>query len=251
MAFSANPDVGATLDASAHLIPQISIGISALGGKASTSIFLDLDASLDFNASVASAANPQPCVAGSADINVGVGAQGSFLGLFDASVGKSIFEKDFPLFQVRASQPTVYNYLFRNYFLIPSTRRQKRFAGNTNSTSSSSPASSRSATATDSAPQTRASSATATDSSSQTSGSNAIATDSASQTSALSVTVTGSGPQTSASDITAATSASQSSTPDATATANSRRHYRVPRAVRHDTRFGRILLSDRRDLNRP
>ncbi len=237
MAFSANPDVGATLDASAHLIPQISIGISALGGKASTSIFLDLDASLDFNASVASAANPQPCVAGSADINVGVGAQGSFLGLFDASVGKSIFEKDFPLFQVRASQPTVYNYLFRNYFLIPSTRRQKRFAGNTNSTSSSSPASSQSATA--------------TDSSSQTGGSNAIATDSASQTSALSVKVTGSGPQTSASDITAATSASQSSTPDATATANSRRHYRVPRAVRHGARFGRILLSERRDLNRP
>jgi hypothetical protein len=100
--FSANPDVGATLGASAHLIPQVSLGISALDGVASTSVFLDLDASLGLQGSIASAANPQPCLAGNADINVGVGAQGSFFGLFDASTGKSLFEKNFPLFQVRA-----------------------------------------------------------------------------------------------------------------------------------------------------
>jgi hypothetical protein len=100
--FSADPDVGATLGASAHLIPQVSLGVKALGGIASTSIFVDLDASLGLQGTISSAANPQPCLAGNADINVGVGAQGSFFGLFDASTGKSLFEKNFPLFQVRA-----------------------------------------------------------------------------------------------------------------------------------------------------
>jgi hypothetical protein len=100
--FSANPDVGATLGASAHLIPQVSLGISALGGVASASVFLDLDASLGLQGNVSSVANPQPCLSGNADINVGVGAQGSFFGLFDASTGKSLFDKNFPLFQVRA-----------------------------------------------------------------------------------------------------------------------------------------------------
>jgi hypothetical protein len=100
--FSANPDVGATLGASAHLIPQVSLGVSALGGVASASVFLDLDASLGLQGNISSAANPQPCLSGNADINVGVGAQGSFFGLFDASTGKSLFDKNFPLFQVRA-----------------------------------------------------------------------------------------------------------------------------------------------------
>ena len=35
----------------------------------------------------------------SSDINVSVGAQGSFFSLFDKSVGKSLFDKTFPLFQ--------------------------------------------------------------------------------------------------------------------------------------------------------
>ena len=35
----------------------------------------------------------------SSDINVGVGAQGSFFSLFDKSVGKLLFDKMFPLFQ--------------------------------------------------------------------------------------------------------------------------------------------------------
>jgi len=100
--FSANPDVGATLGASAHLIPQVSLGLNALDGAASASVFLNLDASLGLQGNVSSVANPQPCLSGNADINVGVGAQGSFFGLFDASTGKSLFDKNFPLFQVRA-----------------------------------------------------------------------------------------------------------------------------------------------------
>jgi hypothetical protein len=99
--FSANPDVGATLSATAHLIPQVSLGVNALAGAASATVFLNLDASLGLQGSV-SVSNPQPCLSGNADINVGAGAQGSFFGLFDASTGKSLFEKNFPLFQVRA-----------------------------------------------------------------------------------------------------------------------------------------------------
>jgi hypothetical protein len=118
--FSANPDVGATLGASAHLIPQVSLGINALDNLASASVFLDFDASLGLQGSIASAANPQPCLAGNADINVGVGSQGSFFGLFSASTGESLFEKNFPLFQVRAHrQPYAF---FSRIFIIPSMR---------------------------------------------------------------------------------------------------------------------------------
>lgn len=102
MTFSANPNVGATLGASAHLIPQVSLGVNALGGVAKADIFLNLDASLGLQGSISSATNPQPCLSGDADISVNVGADGSFFGLFDASTGASLFNKDFPLFQVRA-----------------------------------------------------------------------------------------------------------------------------------------------------
>jgi hypothetical protein len=95
-------DIGSTFEATAHLIPQIDVGLNALNGIASASVFLNLDASADFTASTTSVTNPQPCVTASADINVGVGAEGSFFSLFDESVDKSLFDKKFPLFQVRA-----------------------------------------------------------------------------------------------------------------------------------------------------
>jgi hypothetical protein len=120
VSFSANPNVGATLGASAHLIPQVSLGINALDGAASASIFLDFDASLGLQGSIASAANPQPCLAGNANINVGIGAQGSFFGLFGASTGESLFEKNFPLFQVCAHRPPFAS--FSRIFIIPSTQ---------------------------------------------------------------------------------------------------------------------------------
>ena len=127
MTFSANPDVGATLGASAHLIPQVSLGISALGGVASASVFLDLDASLGLQGNVSSVANPQPCLSGNADINVGVGAQGSFFGLFDASTGKSLFDKNFPLFQVRG-QCLPYTFFFE-YLSFPPHDNSNALAG--------------------------------------------------------------------------------------------------------------------------
>jgi len=92
-------DIGSTFEATAHLIPQIDVGLNALNGIASASVFLNLDASADFTASTTSVTNPQPCVTASADINVGVGAEGSFFSLFDESVDKSLFDKKFPLFQ--------------------------------------------------------------------------------------------------------------------------------------------------------
>lgn len=119
MTFSADPNVGATLGASAHLIPQVSLGLNALDGVASATVSLDLDTSLGLQGSIASAANPQPCLTGNADINVGVGAEGSFFGLFDASTGESLFEKNFPLFQVRTHGLP---YIYIRVYIIHSTR---------------------------------------------------------------------------------------------------------------------------------
>jgi hypothetical protein len=111
-------DIASTFEATAHLIPQIDIGLSALGGIASASVFVDLDASTDFTASTTSVANPQLCVSASTDINVGVGAEGSFFSLFDESVSKSLFDKTFPLFQVR-TQGLHKRFLFVEYFSFP------------------------------------------------------------------------------------------------------------------------------------
>ncbi|KAF8472221.1 hypothetical protein DFH94DRAFT_192159 [Russula ochroleuca] len=99
---SASPDIGATFEVSGHVIPQVDIGLSALS-VVSTSVFLKLDASADFivstDAGASAGTSPQSCVSVSTDINVGVGAQGSFFGLFHASESKSLFDKEFPLFQ--------------------------------------------------------------------------------------------------------------------------------------------------------
>jgi hypothetical protein len=99
---SAGPDIGATFEATGHLIPQVDIGLSTLGDLASASVFLNLDASTNFTVSTTTTAIAQPCVTVSADLNVGVGVEGSVFDLFDASVGMSLFDEKFPLFQVRA-----------------------------------------------------------------------------------------------------------------------------------------------------
>ena len=242
MTFSANPDVGATLGATAHLIPQVSLGVKALDGVASASVFLNLDASLGLQGSISSASNPQPCLSGNAEINVAVGAEGSFFGLFDANTGKSLFDKNFPLFQVCAHN-LLYTFYF-GIFIIHFTRRQQCFGGNSTTSSQSSAPDSTAA----SASQTSAASAPiTTDSASQTSAASApITTDSASQTgatdSASQISATDSASQTSAAD-----SASQASATDATATPNPRRRYDAPRALRRSARFGRSFISTEPD----
>lgn len=122
---STSPDVGATFEATGHLIPQIDIGLDALDGIASTDVFLNLDASTDFTVSTTSIASAQPCVSASTDLNVGVGAQGSFFDLFNASVGTSLINKKFPLFQVRARRyyPSHFFFFFL-FFPSPESRTE-------------------------------------------------------------------------------------------------------------------------------
>src|SRR5260370_38450108 len=55
-------DVGATFEATAHLVPQIDVGLSALHGIVSSTVFLNLDASADFTATIPDIENPHPCV---------------------------------------------------------------------------------------------------------------------------------------------------------------------------------------------
>lgn len=101
MRISAGTGIGATFDATGHLMPQVDIGLKALGGIVSTAVFLNLDASAEFSLSNGTA-SAQKCVEANTNINVSVGARGSFFSLFKASVGASLFDKDFQLPQVRA-----------------------------------------------------------------------------------------------------------------------------------------------------
>ena len=117
MTFSSNSDVGATVGASAKLFLLVNLGLNALDGAANASVFLDLDASLGLQGN----ANPQPCLSGNAEINVGVSAQGSFFGLFDSSTAGPLSSiRISSLFQVRAHS-LLYTFLFFEYlsFLLP------------------------------------------------------------------------------------------------------------------------------------
>jgi hypothetical protein len=104
---SASPSIdAATFEATGHLIPQVEIALKALS-VVSSSVFLNLDASADVT--VSASASAQPCVTASTGLNVGVGAQASFLGIFDASTTESIFNQTFPLLQVRATLHTYFH----------------------------------------------------------------------------------------------------------------------------------------------
>ncbi|KAH8983480.1 hypothetical protein EDB92DRAFT_1575878 [Lactarius akahatsu] len=103
-------DVGASVSVTGHLTPQIDIGLSALGGIASATVFLNLDASTSLKVSAAAdgsrgdktaapAGGAQACVDANADLAVNLGAQASFFDLFDASTGTKLFDKSFPLLQ--------------------------------------------------------------------------------------------------------------------------------------------------------
>ncbi|KAI9437319.1 hypothetical protein H4582DRAFT_339196 [Lactarius indigo] len=106
---SAGPDItdaGASVSVTGHLIPQIDIGLSALGGLASTTVFLNLDASASLKVSAGAdgsravpARGAQACVNADTELAVNVGAQASFFDLFNASTGTTLFDKSFPLLQ--------------------------------------------------------------------------------------------------------------------------------------------------------
>jgi hypothetical protein len=96
---------GASVSVTGHLIPQVDIGLSAFGGIASADVFLNLDASMDLSVS-ANSGDAQACVDASTELAVNIGAENSFFDLFDASMSDTLFEKNFPLLQVRHASIT-------------------------------------------------------------------------------------------------------------------------------------------------
>ncbi|CAK5276661.1 unnamed protein product [Mycena citricolor] len=128
LTLSASPSVKATGSATAHLIPSLNLGVSALNGIASAEVFLAMDAnaalklSLEATASAkastaltaqatgkkarehqelseiderAATADFGGCFEVDAGIDVNVGATGSFFGLFKQNVQSSLFHKSF------------------------------------------------------------------------------------------------------------------------------------------------------------
>ena len=118
MRFSANPDAGATLGLTAHLIPQVNLGLNALDNTTSASLYLYFDASFGLQGNISSGKKPQPCLTGNSEINVEVGTQDSFFDIFSNSTGQSLFEKNFTLFQVRA-YCTLSTFFFFEYSSFP------------------------------------------------------------------------------------------------------------------------------------
>ncbi|KAF4571662.1 hypothetical protein EYR36_009005 [Pleurotus pulmonarius] len=115
-----------SLDLEAHLIPELDIGVTALGGTAKATIFLNLDASaevamkLNGNAKAtvttakpkraeinklaarqtvsAASASIEGCVDINAGLSVDAGVDANFFGLFDPTTKLNIFSKRFELF---------------------------------------------------------------------------------------------------------------------------------------------------------
>lgn len=111
---SVTPDTSAKGTVEAHLIPVIDLGLSALGGLAKATVFLDLDASasltltldahsktvVDGNGNSNTAGSVSGCVDIAGGLDVNAGADASFFGLFDKSTQVTLFSKDFDFFKV-------------------------------------------------------------------------------------------------------------------------------------------------------
>ncbi|KAF4596137.1 hypothetical protein EYR38_007511 [Pleurotus pulmonarius] len=126
LTLSADATVAGKVDLEAHLIPQLDIGVTALGGTAKATIFLNLDASaevamkLNGNAKAtvttakpkraeinklaarqtvsAASASIEGCVDINAGLSVDAGVDANFFGLFDPTTKLNIFSKRFELF---------------------------------------------------------------------------------------------------------------------------------------------------------
>ena len=117
MTFSADP--GATLTASVHLIPEVNFGLKALDGLVSTSLFLDFDSSLSLQGNVSSTTNSQPCLSGSADVEIEVGAKASFFHIFSPSTGiPPLFHGGFQLFDVRAICTLFFSNIYHFFYTM-------------------------------------------------------------------------------------------------------------------------------------
>ncbi|KAJ8693171.1 hypothetical protein PTI98_010412 [Pleurotus ostreatus] len=126
LTLSADVTVAGKVDLEAHMIPQLDIGVTALGGTAKATIFLNLDASaevamkLNGNAKAtvttakpkraeinklaarqtvsAASARIEGCVDINAGLSVDAGVDANFFGLFDPTTKLNIFSKRFELF---------------------------------------------------------------------------------------------------------------------------------------------------------
>ncbi|KAJ7202155.1 hypothetical protein GGX14DRAFT_654943, partial [Mycena pura] len=118
--FSVSPDASSRATLEAHIIPGLDFGISAIGGLAAASVFLDIDTSstmalsLDGAASAGGQASPAGGVAvtsnktassvdGCVDIGAGLavnaGAQGQLFDVFDFAPQVNLFTKNFDFFK--------------------------------------------------------------------------------------------------------------------------------------------------------
>ncbi|KAJ6587458.1 hypothetical protein DFH09DRAFT_1141142 [Mycena vulgaris] len=112
LTLSASPDVKATGTVNAHLIPSLNLGISALGNVVKAQVFLALDTYAALKLSLEASAAAQKVISQSkttstatgtfggcfevdAGVNVNVGADGSFFGIFDKNTKATLFAKNF------------------------------------------------------------------------------------------------------------------------------------------------------------
>ena len=113
--FSAKPGFGATLNATTHLISQVSLGLKALGGAVSANVYLNVDGSIVLQGNASSATNTtQACLNGKADIIPEVGAHGSFFKIFSETAAVPLTNKQFALFDVRA----LCTFFFRMFIIL-------------------------------------------------------------------------------------------------------------------------------------
>ena len=118
MTLSAPSDKDETFEATLHLIPELWVGVSALHGLASTDVFMSFDTSADYEISTTANAVAHPCMSAGAGVNLTVGAQADFLGLFREDVGTSLYEHSFPLYQVRTARNYPIYSILSLFFLI-------------------------------------------------------------------------------------------------------------------------------------
>ncbi|KAJ6531427.1 hypothetical protein DFH09DRAFT_933845 [Mycena vulgaris] len=137
LTLSVSPDVTATGTLAAHLIPSLNLGVSALGNAVNAQVFLALDTSASLKLSLEASADAQTvinvggststapssakvsgravtfegCFEVDAGVNVNVGAEGSFFGLFDKSTKATLFAKNFVIFKVCTSRCHIPVYL--------------------------------------------------------------------------------------------------------------------------------------------
>ncbi|KAJ7474893.1 hypothetical protein FB451DRAFT_277804 [Mycena latifolia] len=115
--FSVSPGLSSSASIDAHIIPSLDFGITAIGGVATATVFVDFDTSSTVTLSLDGAANASGNVStagagvtsksasldGCVDIGAGLainaGADGEFFGLFDFAPQTNLFTKNFDFFK--------------------------------------------------------------------------------------------------------------------------------------------------------